>query len=153
MMRGSMFWMPRLPALTPQTSNAIEMAVAAHHGHCVLTAERSDPNVVGGYRRAGCPQLQPDGRVMPGGLHVNIKDDASVQHSLQGSFVRLSMPRLGDTERELPGDDNRNRNLARLKDNFNRGRRSVQIGGKSVRVQNQIRSSGSICSNSSSISF
>ena len=119
----------------------------------MLPAERSDPNIVGRYRRAACPQLQPDGRVVAGSLNVNVKDNAPVQHSLQGSFVRLSMPGPGDTESELPGDDNRNRNLARLGDNFNRGRRFVQIGGKSVRVQNQIRSSGSICSNSSSISF
>jgi hypothetical protein len=97
------------------------MAIAAHHRHCMLSAECGDPDIVSWDRRASGAQLQPDGRIVPGGFDVNIKDSASVQHSLERPFVRLSVPGLRDTESELPGDDNRDRKLIRLRDNLDRG--------------------------------
>jgi hypothetical protein len=85
----------------------------------MLAAKSGDPHVVTRNRRACRPQLQPDGRIVPGGLNVNIKDSASLQHSLKRSFIYLSVPGLPDTESELPGDNNRNRNLIRPEDNLN----------------------------------
>ena len=49
----------------------------------MLPAERGDPDVVDGNRRACSPQLAPDGRVVAGRLAINIQDRAAVQHSLQ----------------------------------------------------------------------
>src|SRR5690348_5723780 len=60
---------------------------------------------------------------------------------------------LRDTESELPSDNNRDCNVACFGDNLDRRRRFVQVGGESIGVQNQVLSSGSICSNSSSMSF
>ena len=80
----------------------------------MLPAERCDPHVVGRDWPAGAFQFRTDGRVVPRGLDSNIKDGASIQHSLQGPFVRLAVPRLRDTESELPGYDYRDRKLTRL---------------------------------------
>ena len=106
----------------------------------MLPAERCDPHVVGRDWPAGAFQFRTDGRVVPRGLDSNIKDGASIQHSLQGPFVRLAVPRLRDTESELPGYDYRDRKLTRLGHDRNRFRRSVKISGKSIRVQNQVQS-------------
>src|ERR1039457_1390163 len=129
------------------------MGVAAHDWNCMLPAKSRDPQVISRNRLTRALQFQPDGRVVPRGLNANIKDCASVQHSLQGFFVSLAVAGLRDSKSKLPGYDYRNRNLARLGHNLNCFRCSVQISGKGIRVQNQVQSSGSICSNSSSMIF
>ena len=57
----------------------------------MLPAKSRDPQVIGRNRLTRALQFQPDGRVVPRGLNTNIKDCASVQHSLQGSFVSLAV--------------------------------------------------------------
>ena len=88
---------------------------------------------------------------MPRSLNANIEDGASVQHSLQRPFVRIAVTRLRDTKSELAGYKDRDRKLTRLGHDLNCSRRFVEICRKSIRVQNQVKSSGSICSNSSSM--
>src|ERR1035437_9841204 len=129
------------------------MGVAAHDWNCMLPAKSRDPQVIGRNRLTRVLQFQPDGRVVPRGLNANIKDCASVQHSLQGFFVSLAVAGLRDSKSKLPGYHYGDRKLARLGHNLNCFRRSVQISGKGISVQNQVQSSGSICSNSSSMIF
>ena len=86
---------------------------------------------------------------MPRSFNANIEDGASVQHSLQRPFVRIAVARLRDTKSELAGYNDRDRELTRLGDDLNCSRRFVEICQNRIRVQNQVRSSGSICSNSS----
>src|SRR5712692_4737780 len=129
------------------------MGVATHDRNRMLPAERGDPHVIGRNRLTSALQLQPDSRVVPRGLNPNIEHRASVQHTLQRPFVGLAVARLRDTESKLPGYDDRDRQLASPRYDLNRIRRAVKISGKSVRIENQAQSSGSIWSNSSSMIF
>src|ERR1039458_9842498 len=129
------------------------MDIAAHHRNRMLPAECGDPSVVGRNRLASTLEFQPDGCVVPRSLSSNIKDGASVEHSLQRHFVRLAVARLRDAESEFPGYNDGDRKLLSLGHDLNRSRRSVKISGKSIGVENQVQSSGSICSNSSSMIF
>ena len=119
----------------------------------MLPAKGGDPQVISRNRLTRSLQFQSDCCVVPRGLNANIEDCASVQHSLQGSFVSLAVAGLRDSKSKLPGNDYRNRNCARLGHNLNYFRCSIQVSGKGIRIQNQVQSSGSICSNSSSMTF
>ena len=141
------------PGYPSQPAHEVEMGVATHDRHRILPAERCDPNVVRRNRVTSSLQFQSDGRVVPRGLNSNIEYGRSVQHSLQGPFVLLAVTRLRDTESELPGYYDGDRKFARPGHDLNRFRRFVEICRKSIRVQNQVKSSGSICSNSSSMIF
>lgn len=131
----------------------VEMGVPAHNRECMLAAQRGDPDAVGWNRRARPLKFQTDGSVMPRGLDADSQHGTPVQHPLERPFVLLAVARLRGAERKLPGHNHRNRNLARLGHNLNCFRRSVQIGRKGVGIEDQAWSSGSICSNSSSMSF
>lgn len=152
-MRGRDASIARLPGSSSQPAHKIEMGVATHDGHCVLPAERCDPDVVGRNRPASALKFQTDSRVVPSGLNSNIKNSTSVEHSLQGPFVRVAVARLRNAESELPGNNDGDRKLRYTRYEFDRFRRPVKKSGKSIRIENQARSSGSICSNSSSMIF
>ena len=119
----------------------------------MLPAQSRDPQVISRNWLTCYFQFQPDGSIVPRGLKANIQDCASVQHSLKGHFLSLAVTRLRDSKRELPGYGDRDRQRARLGHNLNYYRRAVQIGGKSVCIENQVQSSGSICSNFWSMIF
>ena len=72
-----------LPRSASQATHQVEVRVAAHHRHRKLSAEGSDPRVVGWNRLSGSLQFQADRGVVPRGLHSNFEHSASVQHSPQ----------------------------------------------------------------------
>ena len=142
-----------LPGLPSQATHKIEMAIAAHDWNRILPAKSRDPQVIGRNRLPRALQFQSNRRVVPSRLNANDKDFASIQHSPQRSFVGLAVALLRDSKSKLPGYDYGSRKLARLGDNLNCFRRSVQTRRKRLCIQNQLQYSASIYPNSSSMIF
>jgi len=68
-------------------------------------------------------------------------------------MVSLNGDGLRDTESELSSHNDGDGKVWSLGHDINRFFRFVKISGKSIRVENQVQSSGSICSNSWSMIF
>ena len=72
------------------------MAVAAHHGKCVLAAKSGNPDIVGGNRSSGFLEFRAKCSVIVGGVLVHVKNAVAGKRICQPFFVSLALAGLTD---------------------------------------------------------
>lgn len=129
------------------------MVVAGDDGHGVLATEGGDPEVVRGDRFTHQLEFQGNCGVVAGGFDVDNQYLAAVQQALDGSLENVAVAALGETEGELCGDDDGDRKHEGVGYEFRDFRRSIEIRGERVGVEEQAKSSASSWPNSPSSSM
>ncbi len=104
-------------------------------------------------RSPGFFEFTAESSVGDGGVLVHVEYSTNGNHLREPAFVFIFVPRLGNAEPVFTEDDHWNRDFIGPREFLDRLAFTFRDGGKCIRVENQAHSSGSIFSNSSSISW
>src|SRR4051812_12410261 len=124
------------------------MPVAAQDVVPMLATQRGNPKVIDWDGRAGALEFEPDFGVMERGPLIHWQHGwESIREPL---FMLLTFPRLQDAEPILAEHDRWNEQCFVIRKPRPEGGIAFGKDREGVRVENQVQSSGSICSNSCS---
>jgi hypothetical protein len=126
--------------------------IAAEQIKAVLAAESCDPEVIGWNRLPRALQVNPDDGVMVAGSLADFKNWSHGNRIRQPSLIFTLPPGLQNAEPVFAEHDYGNRDTLRSGKTRSNVRIAIGSGREGVRIQDQIHSSGSIFSNSASIS-
>lgn len=133
-----------LPSDPLKVPDGIKMLVLAHERETVLASESRDPKIVGGNRMAGFLQFSADLSVVARGFIIDGQDAGCAHQLPEPLFIFTATSRLPESKAIFPQRDHRQLNTGCLAEDANRCCFIIGDGGKSVGVQNQLQSSGSL---------
>src|SRR5947208_10547601 len=117
----------------------------------MLSSQRGDPNVVGRQGCAGSLQLLPNRRVVGGSLLDYGKHVPERTATRQPCFILMPATGGRDAEAVISQHNDRNLKLVGSSDLLHNWRNAIRKCRERIRIENHCRSSGSMFSNSASI--
>src|SRR6266487_4272996 len=117
----------------------------------MLSSQRGDPNVVGRQGCAGSLQLLPNRRVVRGSLLDYGKHVPERTATRQPCFILMPATGGRDAEAVISQHNDRNVKLVGSSDLLHNWRNAIRKCRERIRIENHCRSSGSMFSNSASI--